>query len=136
MKKVIVMILLLLIIAGTVMGSLTIRGWTAELQAENEARVRAAQSQLDDEKAAFAAIDPNTTEGTERELEAERQIITEAQEQIAALETEIRGLDDTTAEVQRTAEEKKLDEETQYYLTVYQSLHEGMEKVEGYIEGN
>ena len=136
MKKVIVPLILLLVIAGMAAGAFYFQGETGKLHAENRALVASAQERLDQAKAELEAIDPSTVEGAERQLESEQAIVKEALDRAEELEKENTQLDDSIAEENAELESVSADEETAYYLAVYESLHQGMEKVEGYIEGN
>lgn len=136
MKKVIVPVLLLLVIAVMTAGAFYFRGETRRLHAENSALVTSAEERLARAKADYEAIDPSTVEGAERQLESEQAIVTDALEHAEELEQENKQLDESIAEEQKKLDAASAEEDTAYYLAVYESLHRGMEQVEGYIEGN
>ena len=136
MKRIIVMILLLLMLAGTGIGAVTLYNKTADLRAENEALVREANQQVETAKAAYDAIDPSTTQGAERQLQSDNAAVAEAEQRADALEAEIREIENSIRAAQEELNRVEADEETAYYMEAYDSLREGMEKVEGYIEGN
>ena len=52
------------------------------------------------------------------------------------MEAEINGLEESIRAAQKTLSELEADEDTAYYMTAYDSMRQGMEMVEGYIEGN
>ena len=129
------MILLLLVLAGSLFGAYTLQTRVSALEAENEAKVAAAQSELDAIKAAYAAIDPETDEGMARQIEAENQAIDEANEQAAALTQDSETLRADIRTLQSGISALEADEDNAYYLKVYESLHKGMEMVEGLLNG-
>ena len=136
MKKTVTTILLLILLAGLAAGALTLYSWTAELRDFHQARVNVVRQQLDSARTAYALIDPSTDEGAAKLLETENAAVAEAQAQTeqlldenAALETEIESL-------QRQADELAAEEETAYYLEIYDQMVKGIEEVQGYIEGN
>ena len=130
------MIVLLLALGVAVYSAWTMNSRYTALNAANQARVDAAQSELDASKAAYAAIDPSTDEGMARQIEAENQAIADAQQQTEALHQKSEQLRQENEELRAQVAELEADEENAYYLTVYESLHKGMEMVEGYIDGN
>ena len=136
MKRAIAAVLLLLVLIGSAGGALYFKGETDRLRAENEALVAAAESRLAAAQAAYNAIDPGTLEGSEHQLEAEKAIVAEAVARADELEKESRSLDEEISRAQAELDALEEQEENAYYLAIYQSLHEGMEKVEGCIEGN
>ena len=136
MKKMIVPVLLLLVILATAAGAFWFRGQTQKLHADNQTLVSDAEQRLAQAKAEYNAIDPSTVEGAERQLESEQAIVTEAETRAQELEMENAKLDQEISEEKAKLEKASSDEDTAYYLAVYESLHKGMEKVEGYIEGN
>ena len=71
-----------------------------------------------------------------RQIEAENQAIADAQQQTEALHQESEQLRQENEDLRAQVAELEADEENAYYLTVYESLHKGMEMVEGYIDGN
>ena len=136
MKRIITMIVLLLALAATVYSAVTLHGRVLALQLENQARVDSAQSELDAKKTEYAAIDPNSDAGIAHQIETENQAIAEANAQAAALSEENDGFLRENDELKTQIEALEADEENAYYLTVYESLHNGMEMVEGYLNGN
>ena len=135
-KKVIVMLLLLAVLAGAVYGAVTFRSRTAQLTAENEALVAAAQERQKAAMDAYNAIDPATAEGAERQMEQERAIVDEALKNAEALEEETASLETAVDDARSQVTALREDEENAYYLAVYNSYTRGMEKVEAAIEGN
>ena len=136
LKKVIVTLLLLAVLAGSVYGALFFRGRTAELTAEGEALIAAAQERQQSAADAYDAIDPGTAEGAEHQLEQEKAIVAEAQANAEALEEETLDLESSIREAQDELAALREDEDNAYYLAVYDSYSRGMEKVEAAIEGN
>ncbi len=135
-KKVIVMLLLLAVLAGAIYGALVFRGRTQQLTAENEALVTAARERQQAASAAFAAIDPDTAEGAQRQQEHEKAIVAQALSDAADLENESAELDRDLEEARDQLTALQEDEENAYYMAVYESYARGMEKVEAAIEGN
>ena len=105
------------------------------MRRENEARVTAAQNELDAQKAAYAAIDPSTDEGMARQIEAERQAVAEAQQQTDDFRQKNEALRRDIETLTGQIRELEADEENTYYLAVYESLHRGMETVEDCLDG-
>ena len=129
------MIVLLLALAGTASSTWMLNGRVSAMRRENEARVTAAQNELDAQKAAYAAIDPSTDEGMARQIEAERQAIAEAQQQTDDFRQKNEALRRDIETLTGQIRELEADEENAYYLAVYESLHKGMETVEGCLDG-
>ena len=130
------MILLIVVLAGVCFGAVTVLNMTSQLRAENEAIVNEAQQKLDAAKAAYDAIDPSTTQGEAHQLEAENAAVAEAEQRANEIKEEIKGLEESIRAAQKELEEAEADEDTAYYMTAYDSMRQGMEMVEGYIEGN
>lgn len=135
-KKVIVMLLLLAVLAGAVYGTLVFRSRTRQLAVEGEALVAAAQERQQAAIDAFNAIDPNTEAGAQRQQTLENAIVAEALEEAAALEEEAAGLEASLEEARNKLTALQEDEENAYYLAVYAAYSRGMEKVEAAIEGS
>ena len=149
MKRILTMIVLLLALAGTASSTLMLNGRVSAMRRENEARVTAAQNELDAQKAAYAAIDPSTDEGMARQIEAERQAVAEAQVRRRHRRTVLLSRSQQTDDFRQKNEalrrdietltgqirELEADEENTYYLAVYESLHRGMETVEDCLDG-
>ena len=129
------MIVLLLALAGTASSTLMLNGRVSAMRRENEARVTAAQNELDAQKAAYAAIDPSTDEGMARQIEAERQAVAEAQQQTDDFRQKNEALRRDIETLTGQIRELEADEENTYYLAVYESLHRGMETVEDCLDG-
>ena len=130
------MIVLLLALAASVYSAVTLQGKVAELDKENLKRVDAARSELEEQKAAYAAIDPSTDEGMARQIEAENRAIEEAEEKTQQLQNENEQLRQENGELEQKIAAMESEEETASYLKVYESLHKGMEMVEGYLDGD
>ncbi len=135
MKKILTTIVLLMALGVLAYSALAMQNKTAALRAENQARVDAAQSELDKVIAEYAAIDPTTDEGMAHRIEAENRLITEAREQTETLSKENETLRRDNEELRQQVEALEAEEEKAYYLKTYESLHKGMEMVEGYIDG-
>lgn len=135
MKRILTMIVLLLALAGTASSTLMLNGRVSAMRRENEARVTAAQNELDAQKAAYAAIDPSTDEGMARQIEAERQAVAEAQQQTDDFRQKNEALRRDIETLTGQIRELEADEENTYYLAVYESLHRGMETVEDCLDG-
>lgn len=135
MKKIITMIVLLLALAASVFSAYTLGSRTAALEKENQARVEAAQQELDTIKAEYAAIDPSTDEGMKRQIEAENQAIAEALKKAEALAGENESLRKENEALTQDVSALEANEDNAYYLTVYEHMQKGMELVEGYLDG-
>ena len=122
--------LLVLVLAGSVFMGMNYRGRTAQLRMENEKATAEAQAALDEAKAAYNQVDPNSLEGSENQLAQDRQLVDAAKEKAAEMEAELGSLDEEIARLQSEVETKEADEEISYYLTVYNAWLDGMTKVE------
>ncbi|MBR6113893.1 MAG: hypothetical protein IKQ10_01800 [Oscillospiraceae bacterium] len=129
------MLLLLAVLGGSIYGALYFRNRTAALEADNQSRVDDAQSELDAQKAAYAAIDPSTDEGAALQLASENEAIEQAQQQTQALEAENEKLRAENEELAAQVSELEADEDNAYYLKAYESMRKGMELVEAYFNG-
>ena len=129
------MIVLLLALCACVYSALTLHGRVDAMRREQQARVDAAQGELDAAKAEYAAFDPNTDEGMARQIEAQNQAVAEAQQKTESLQKENETLRSENEALTKEVGELEADEETAYYLKTYESLHKGMEMVEEYING-
>ena len=136
MKRILTAIVLLIALAASAYAGWTIYERTQALTRENEARVAAAEKELDEQKAVFAAIDPSTDEGMALRIEAENEAIAEARDRTETLAAENESLRRENEELTGTIAGLEADEENAYYLKVYESLHKGMEMVEGCLDGN
>ena len=105
------------------------------MREENEIRLREAQTELEEQKTALAAIDPTTDEGMARQIEAQKQAIAEAREKAEKLQAENETLRRDNEELRDQISGLETDEDNAYYLKVYESLHRGMEMVEDCIDG-
>ena len=135
-KRILTAIVLLAALAASAYAGWTINEKTGTLTREGEARVTAAQKELDEQKAAYAAIDPSTDEGMALRIEAENAAVAEARGQTETLREENDSLRSENEELTGKIAALEADEENAYYLKVYESLHKGMEMVEGYLNGN
>ena len=136
MKRIIVALLLLALIGGAAAGALYFQGETGRLHDQNRALVTAAEDRLARAKEELSAIDPSTVEGEERQLASEQAIVADANARAEALEAENAELDKSIEEAQTALEAAMAEGDNAYYMTVYDSLSQGMQMVEGYIEGN
>lgn len=136
MKRLIVTVVLVLVLVLGLVGGFVFRGQYAELYRTNQALVDAAQQDLDEASAAYAAVDPAGAEETARLLERENELMTQAQEEIQRLTEENSGLDASIRTAEQQLEEKQADEDYAYYKAIYDSLAEGKALVESYLEDN
>ena len=134
--RVFVFLLLAAILGGSLYGAWILRQRTETMAEEGQQRVAAAGQALNEAKAAYAAIDPNTTQGSERQLEAQQEIVAAARQEAEELQQEINALDESIAAAEKDLANHGTDEESQYFRSLYDTYREGMEKVEGYLEGN
>lgn len=136
MKKVIVTVLLLALIAACGAGTYILKGKTAELRAQRDAVLSAAEDRRSQAQAALDAIDRNALDADESRLAAEQKALEEARSEAEALEEENKALSALVQENEAALSALREQGDNEYYLTIYQSLREGMEKVEALIEGN
>ena len=136
MKKVIVTVLLLALIAACGAGTYVLREKSAELRSERDAMMSAAEERRSQAQAAYDAIDRNALDADSDRLVRERAALEEAAAEAKALEEENKTLTARVRESETALAELREQGDNEYYLTIYQSLREGMEKVEALIEGN
>ena len=136
MKKVLVTIMLLLLIAGAGVGAFYFQGQTRQLHADGQALVTAAEDALASARADLNAIDPSTVEGEELRLASEQAIVDEALDKAKALEEENTTLDDSILQTQSELDSILEQEDNAYYMSVYESYSRGMKIVEDSIEGS
>lgn len=136
MKKVIVTVLLLALIAACGAGTYVLRDKSARIRAERDALVSAAEDRRSQAQAAFDAVDRNALDDDEDRLAAQQAALEEALAEAEALEEENKALAAQAQESEAALSALREQGDNEYYLTIYQSLREGMEKVEALIEGN
>ena len=136
MKRLIVTIVLVLVLVLGLAGGFIFRGQYSELYRTNQTVVDAAQRELDEANAAYAALDPDSAEETAHRLERENELMTQAQEEIRQLTEANDELDASIRTAEQQLEEKQADEEYAYYKAVYDSMAEGKALVESYLEDN
>ncbi len=136
MKRIIIAVLLLAMIAGASAGALLLQGETRRLREEGQKTVTEAEGRLAQARAELETIDPSSVEGAERQLASEQAIVNEAVARAMELEAENATLDADILKVQGELDAAKAQEDNAYYLTVYEAYSQGMKKVEEYIEGN
>ena len=136
MKRLIVTIVLVLVLVLSLAGGFIFRGQYSELYRTNQTVVDAAQRELDEANAAYAALDPDSAEETAHRLERENELMTQAQEEIRQLTEANDELDASIRTAEQQLEEKQADEEYAYYKAVYDSMAEGKALVESYLEDN
>ncbi len=136
MKKVIVAVLLLALIAACGAGTYVLREKTAQIRAERDALISAAEDRRSQAQAALDAVDRNALDADESRLAEEQAALEQAGSEVEALEAENKDLTARVMESEAALSELREQGDNEYYLTIYQSLREGMEKVEALIEGN
>lgn len=136
MKKVIVAVLLLALIAACGAGTYVLREKTALIRAERDALISAAEDRRSQARAALDAVDRNALDADESRLAEEQAALEQAGSEAEALEAENKELTARVTESEAALSEFREQGDNEYYLTIYQSLREGMEKVEALIEGN
>ena len=136
MKRLIVTIVLVLVLVLGLAGGFIFRGQYNELYRTNQTVVDAAQRELDEANAAYAALDPDSAEETALRLERENELMTQAQEEIRQLTEANDELDASIRTAEQQLEEKQADEEYAYYKAIYDSMAEGKALVESYLEDN
>lgn len=85
---------------------------------------------------AAQSLDQSDLEARKAEAEALLAEIGEMDQEALALEEEIASLDLEIAKLQQEYDQLAQEEDSAYYLTILQSLTEGMSQVESYIDGD
>ena len=110
-KRILTAIVLLAALAASAYAGWTINEKTKTLTREGEARIAAAQKELEEQKAAYAAIDPSTDEGMALRIEAENEAIAEARGQAETLRGENEALRSENEELTGKIAALETDEE-------------------------
>ena len=133
MKKTLRIVIPLLLIAAFVAGGLLIRTQTVKKEAYYEKLVADAQSERDAAQMGYDTVDTSAVDAVTADLEALQTENASMEESIRGLTEENAGLDTDMDARQQEYDRLAQEEDNAYYLAIYESLMEGMTKVEGYI---
>lgn len=131
----ITVLLSVVLLIGVVCGVYFMRQ-AAQLRADGENTVAAAESTLAEAQARHDAVDPNTETGAAAWTAAEQEVFDETREKIDALKADNAALDESINAMEKEIETKLADEDTAYYNTVYEEMQKGVDQVEEYLKGN
>ena len=131
----ITVLLSVVLLIGVVCGVYFMRQ-AAQLRADGENTVAAAESTLAEAQARHDAVDPDTETGAAAWTAAEQEVFDETREKIDALKADNAALDESINAMEKEIETKLADEDTAYYNTVYEEMQKGVDQVEEYLKGN
>lgn len=131
----ITVLLSVVLLIGVVCGVYFMRQ-AAQLRADGENTVAAAESTLAEARARHDAVDPDTETGAAAWTAAEQEVFDETREKIDALKADNAALDESINAMEKEIETKLADEDTAYYNTVYEEMQKGVDQVEEYLKGN
>lgn len=131
----ITVLLSVVLLIGVVCGVYFMRQ-AAQLRADGENTVAAAESTLAEAQARHDAVDPDTETGAAAWTAAEQEVLDETREKIDALKADNAALDESINAMEKEIETKLADEDTAYYNTVYEEMQKGVDQVEEYLKGN
>lgn len=131
----ITVLLSVVLLIGVVCGVYFMRQ-AAQLRADGENTVAAAESTLAEAQARHDAVDPDTETGAAAWTAAEQEVFDETQEKIDALKADNAALDESIKAMEKEIETKLADEDTAYYNSVYEEMQKGVDQVEEYLKGN
>lgn len=131
----ITVLLSVVLLIGVVCGVYFMRQ-AAQLRADGENTVAAAESTLAEAQARHDAVDPNTETGAAAWTAAEQEVFDETREKIDALKADNAALDESIKAMEKEIETKLADEDTAYYNSVYEEMQKGVDQVEEYLKGN
>ena len=131
----ITVLLSVVLLIGVVCGVYFMRQ-AAQLRADGENTVAAAESTLAEAQARHDAVDPETETGAAAWTAAEQEVFDETREKIDALKADNAALDESINAMEKEIETKLADEDTAYYNTVYEEMQKGVDQVEEYLKGN
>lgn len=131
----ITVLLSVVLLIGVVCGVYFMRQ-AAQLRADGENTVAAAESTLAEAQARHDAVDPGTETGAAAWTAAEQEVFDETREKIDALKADNAALDESINAMEKEIETKLADEDTAYYNTVYEEMQKGVDQVEEYLKGN
>lgn len=131
----ITVLLSVVLLIGVVCGVYFMRQ-AAQLRADGENTVAAAESTLAEAQARHDAVDPDTETGAAAWTAAEQEVFDETREKIDALKADNAALDESIKAMEKEIETKLADEDTAYYNSVYEEMQKGVDQVEEYLKGN
>lgn len=131
----ITVLLSVVLLIGVVCGVYFMRQ-AAQLRADGENTVAAAESTLAEAQARHDAVDPNTETGAAAWTAAEQEVFDETREKIDALKADNAALDESIKAMEKEIETKLADEDTAYYNSVYEEMQKGVDQVEEYLKGD
>ena len=137
MKKVVLTVLLLLIVAVGAYGTITFREQYTALEQRYQGQVDAAQADLDAAVAESQGIVPSdTAEAEAQRIEQERVLLEQAQGEADSLTAEGADLDTAISAALAELAAAQVGEEYDYYKAAYDSYAEGRAQVERCLEDN
>ena len=136
MKKWIITLLLVLILAAGIAGGQYYRKQYVALQEQYQGAVNAAQAELEEAVAEREGVAPLDSADEERRIAAEKELLDHANGEIDRLNAENNEIDAAIAQAEQTLRDKQADEEYVYYKEAYDSMAEGKALVESYLEDN
>lgn len=131
----ITVLLSVVLLIGVVCGVYFMRQ-AAQLRADGENTVAAAESTLAEAQARHDAVDPDTETGAAAWTAAEQEVFDETREKIDALKADNAALDESIKAMEKEIETKLADEDTAYYNSVYEEMQKGVDQVEEYLKGD
>ena len=131
----ITVLLSVVLLIGVVCGVYFMRQ-AAQLRADGENTVAAAESTLAGAQARHDAVDPDTETGAAAWTAAEQEVFDETREKIDALKADNAALDESIKAMEKEIETKLADEDTAYYNSVYEEMQKGVDQVEEYLKGD
>lgn len=133
MKKTLRILVPAVLIVAFVAGGLLIRNQVVKKEAYYEQLVADAQAQQAAAQNAYDTVDTSAMEAVNADLASLQAENAAMEADIQALTEENAGLDADLADRQQEYDQLAQEEDNAYYLAIYESLSEGMAKVEGYI---
>ena len=124
------MVLLLAVTAGAVYMGLQFRSRYIQRRGEAEAAVAAAQAELEEAQAQYAAVDPDDPANAQRLTDIREKVLSEAREEEQKLRDELAELDAALKDTEAKLAELESDEDYAYYKAIYDSYAEGKAYVE------
>ena len=134
MKKTLGILIPALLLVAFVAGGLVVRNQTIKKETYYAELISAAEAEEAAAQTAYDTVDTSAVEAVEAELAAVQAEAAKTEEQTQALTGENTTLDADMAAAQQEYDTLAEEEENAYYLTIYESLSEGKEKVEELID--
>jgi len=134
MKKTLGILIPALLLVAFVAGGLVVRNQTIKKETYYAELISAAEAEEAAAQTAYDTVDTSAVEAVEAELAAVQAEAAKTEEQTQTLTGENTTLDADMAAAQQEYDTLAEEEENAYYLTIYESLSEGKEKVEELID--